>query len=241
MPTMQVFESPGNPWGGLSQGAWVTLRQPICMVLLRSAAVCDASGFAHAPRLFAAILCRTPLKYSLKAELGAFFPLLVHKPLELEDAPMSCLASALEASARIASDAQLLVDLFVNYDCDLQAVNIFERWMHGLQRASAAGDGGASERGTTQRAASISCMCAVLRSLDAWLIKLDGVVEPRVAESVDRPGNKSEGGDGGSRSEHDIEVLRVLLSFSVLCVLLSGLCPGAHIPRTVRCIPQALL
>lgn len=208
---MQVFESPGNPWGGLSQGAWVTLRQPICMVLLRSAAVGDASGFAHAPRLFAAILCRTPLKYSLKAELGAFFPLLVHKPLELEDAPMSSVASALEASARIGSDAQLLVDLFVNYDCDLQAVNIFERWMHGLQRASAAGDGSTTERGSTLRAASISCMCAVLRSLDAWLMKLDGVAEPRVVEAAD---GVVEAGEGATQSEHDIEVRRFAVSVS---------------------------
>lgn len=199
----QVFESPGNPWGALSQGAWVTLRQPVCMVLLRSATVGEESGFAHAPRLFAAILCRTPLKYSLKAELGAFFPLLVHKPLELEDAPLSSVASALEASARMASDAQLLVDLFVNYDCDLQAVNIFERWMHGLQRASAGGEGNSTERGATLRAASISCMCAVLRSLDAWVMKLDGVVEPRVAESVDGTVDVP---DAGSRSEYDIEV-----------------------------------
>jgi hypothetical protein len=203
---VQVFESPGNPWGALSPGAWVTLRQPICMVLLRSAAVGDASGFAHAPRLFAAILCRTPLKHSLKAELGAFFPLLVHKPLELEDAPLPSVASALEASARIAADAQLLVDLFVNYDCDLQAVNIFERWMHGLQRASSGGDVGSTERGFTLRAASISCMCTVLRSLDAWVMKLDGVAEPRVVEAFD---GAAEGAE--ARSEHDIEVCSIYL------------------------------
>lgn len=192
----------------------MTLRQPICMVLLRSAAVGDASGFAHAPRLFSAILCRTPLKYSLKAELGAFFPLLVHKPLELENAPMSSVASALEASARIAGDAQLLVDLFVNYDCDLQAVNIFERWMHGLQRASAAGEGGATERGATLRAASIGCMCTVLKSLDAWVQKLDGVAEPRVVESVD---GAVDGSEAGARPEHEIEVRSFLDCLQIAC------------------------
>jgi hypothetical protein len=191
------------------------------MVLLRSAAVRDASGFAHAPRLFAAILCRTPLKHSLKAELGAFFPLLVHKPLELDDAPISSVASALEASARIASDAQLMVDLFVNYDCDLQAVNIFERWMHGLQRAAAGGEGGGSERVETLRAASISCMCTVLRSLDAWVMKLDGVAEPRVVESVVKT---VEGGEApNTTSEHDIEVRPVSL-VHLLCVLESKPC-----------------
>ena len=47
----------------------------------------------------------------------------------------------------------------------------------------------------------------MLRSLDAWVIKLDGVVEPRVAESVDEPGQSVEGGELRSRSERDIEVL----------------------------------
>jgi hypothetical protein len=228
---LQVFESPGNPWGGLSMGAWVTLRQPVCMVLLRSATVNDESSFAHAPRLFAAVLCRTPLKHSLKAELGAFFPLLLHKPLELDAAPAASVASALEASARIAADAQLLVDLFVNYDCDLQAVNIFERWMHGLQRIAGGGDGAGSERAASLRVAAVSCVCTMLRSLDAWVAKLDGVAEPRVAEMA--PSGTAGTPEGTSNTERDIEV-RPTSSFR-------STCPVCCTPnRTCRCTPTRL-
>ena len=183
---LQVMESSGNPWGCVSAGAWMTLRQPICMVMLRSAALEDPSAFPLAPRLFACVLCRTPLRLSLKAELGAFFPLLLHKPLETEAADPSVLMSAMDASARIAADPQLIVDLFINYDCDLHSVNIFERWMHALQRVVVGGDeaAGGGERGVSARAAAIACVTSVLRSLDSWMAALEGTAEPRVAEAM---------------------------------------------------------
>jgi hypothetical protein len=36
-------------------------------------------------------------------------------------------AAALSALQSLLTDPQLLVDLFVNFDCDLQAANLFER------------------------------------------------------------------------------------------------------------------
>lgn len=33
---------------------------------------------------------------------------------------------------QLCSDAQLVVDLFVNYDCDLQAANLYERTVAAL-------------------------------------------------------------------------------------------------------------
>jgi hypothetical protein len=38
-------------------------------------------------------------------------------------------AAALSALQSLLTDPQLLVDLFVNFDCDLQAANLFERTM----------------------------------------------------------------------------------------------------------------
>lgn len=184
----------------------MTLRQPICMVLLRSAAMEDPSAFPLAPRLFACILCRTPLRLSLKPELGAFFPLLLHKPLEMDSAEASLLAPALEASARIAAEPQLMVDLFVNYDCDLHSVNIFERWIHGLQRVVVGHDelAGGVEHGVGSRAAAISCITTILKSLDRWTVSLDAAAETKAAVSVSN-GN-ADVLEAVSRSEAEIEV-----------------------------------
>lgn len=201
----------------------MTLRQPICMVLLRSAALEEPSAFPLAPRLFACVLCRTPLRLSLKAELGAFFPLLVHKPLEMEAAEAAVLASALEASARIAAEPQLMVDLFVNYDCDLHSVNIFERWMHGLQRVVVGGDDAAAggDRGVGARAAAIACVTSVLRSLDSWMVALEGTMEPRIAE--DLPDGLTDTLDALQRSEAEIEVGVYSRTVCVLAVLYASL------------------
>lgn len=48
---------------------------------------------------------------------------------------------------RLSPDAQSVVDIYVNYDCDLNAANIFERLVNDLSKI-AQGRGG-HELGTT--------------------------------------------------------------------------------------------
>lgn len=98
------------------------------------------------------------LRRSLKAELGAFYPLLLLRPIEnaITPVPPSSTSSSSTPSANPASptaasdlrttlhtldtqlialgslkalsgDPQLVVDLFVNYDCDLTAPSLYER------------------------------------------------------------------------------------------------------------------
>lgn len=89
------------------------------------------------------------VRLGLRAELGAFYPLLVLRYLEQQQAYLACAAAAaqpppqqqqqvqppdpgnvtaaLSALHGLLADPQLLVDLFVNFDCDLQAANLFER------------------------------------------------------------------------------------------------------------------
>ena len=40
----------------------------------------------------------------------------------------------MQALTRICGDAQCIVDLYVNYDCDLAAANIFERLVNDLSK-----------------------------------------------------------------------------------------------------------
>lgn len=90
-------------------------------------------------------LCR--IRLGLRAELGAFYPLLVLRYLEQQQAYLASAAAAaqqqqqqqvqppdpgnvsaaLSALHGLLADPQLLVDLYVNFDCDLQAANLFER------------------------------------------------------------------------------------------------------------------
>lgn len=65
----------------------------------------------------------------LKAEIGIFFPMLVLRVLEnvLQPSFLQKM-TVLNLLEKISQDSQIIIDIFVNYDCDLDAPNIFERY-----------------------------------------------------------------------------------------------------------------
>ena len=67
----------------------------------------------------------------LKAEIGIFFPMLVLRVLEnvLQPSFLQKM-TVLNLLEKITQDPQIIVDIFVNYDCDVDAPNIFERYLH---------------------------------------------------------------------------------------------------------------
>jgi brefeldin A-inhibited guanine nucleotide-exchange protein len=91
-----------------------------------------------------ALLCLPRLRAGLRAELGAFYPLLVLRCLEQQaqllgqaqqqqaereqlQQHQANVVAALGAMQGLLVEPQLLVDLYVNFDCDLQASNLYER------------------------------------------------------------------------------------------------------------------
>lgn len=123
----RVLGNPQHTWNHVSEPFCRHLRQPLCLALLRNCAANDPGAYALAVRLLAAILALPRLRLGLRAELGAFYPLLVLRPLEQEAPDPTNLLGALGVLRALLSDPQLVVDLFINYDCDLQASNLFER------------------------------------------------------------------------------------------------------------------
>lgn len=49
-----------------------------------------------------------------------------------------CRVVVLRCLREVCADGQLLVDLFVNYDCDLGSSNLFERLINGLVKMAQA-------------------------------------------------------------------------------------------------------
>jgi hypothetical protein len=49
-----------------------------------------------------------------------------------------CRVVVLRCLREVCADGQLLVDLFVNYDCDLDSSNLFERLVNGLVKMAQA-------------------------------------------------------------------------------------------------------
>lgn len=116
------------------------VRQYLCLALLKNC----AGGVPAAQRLCASIFLTllTRFRGALKAEVGVFFPMILLRPIEPATpgakpnaagaggavaVDLGHKAVALRCLSALCGDGQLLVDLFVNYDCDLEGANLFER------------------------------------------------------------------------------------------------------------------
>ena len=101
-----------------------------------------------------------------KQQVAALYPIMAIHPLESEASAAICV-SALRLIRRLASDSQVLVDLFVNYDCDLHAENLYERTVTALAKSAQVSD-------VLERDAVLTCLFSILRSLQAWHARGDG-------------------------------------------------------------------
>eukprot|EP00873_Tetraselmis_striata_P021183 jgi/Tetstr1/441447/TSEL_029692.t1 len=164
------------------------LKQYLCLSLLKNCAGSNAQAQRLSCSLFLTLVRK--FRQSLKAEVGVFFPMILLRAVEpvgghsnpgtaaatpgnpVGAGQMSVVLKCLKEQC---SDGQVLVDLFVNYDCDLEGSNLFERMVSGLVRI-AQGHGNIAENPTKQQleqeavlqTMATECLVAILRSLSNW-------------------------------------------------------------------------
>lgn len=154
---VKVLQNPQHRWENVRDAFMHHLRQPLCITLLRNCLATDPAAFQLAIKLLLAVMTQPKLRRGLKAELGAFYPLFVLRPLENgagiepaagaggsagaassvgvggvpggEQTDLNTLFVVLGSLKQLCSEPQLMADLFVNYDCDQQAPPLFERTM----------------------------------------------------------------------------------------------------------------
>ncbi|GAB5569119.1 brefeldin A-inhibited guanine nucleotide-exchange protein 2 isoform X1 [Prionailurus iriomotensis] len=105
----------------------------------------------------------------------------------------------IETLTRICADAQCVVDIYVNYDCDLNAANIFERLVNDLSKIAQGRSG--HELGMTPlqelslRKKGLECLVSILKCMVEW--SKDLYVNPNHQTSLgqERPTDQ-EMGDG---------------------------------------------
>lgn len=84
------------------------------------------------------------------------------------------------------SDAQSVVDIYVNYDCDLSAANIFERLVNDLSKIAQGRQ--ALELGATplqeksMRIKGLECLVSMLKCMVEW--SKDLYVNPNLQSSL---------------------------------------------------------
>ncbi|KAI4344676.1 hypothetical protein L6164_011875 [Bauhinia variegata] len=148
-----------------------SLKAYLSYALLRASVSQSPVIFQYATGIFSVLLMR--FRECLKGEIGIFFPLIVLRPLDGLEFPINLKLTVLRMLEKVCKEPQVVVDIFVNYDCDLEAPNLFERMVkilskiaQGIQNTdpnSVAGSQTASIKGS-----SLQCLVNVLKSLVDW-------------------------------------------------------------------------
>lgn len=148
-----------------------SVKAYLSYALLRASVSQSPVIFQYASGIFSVLLLR--FRESLKGEIGVFFPLIVLRSLDSSECPLNQKISVLRMLEKVCKDPQMLIDIFVNYDCDLEAPNLFERMVTTLSKIAqgtqtADPTSVAVSQTTSIRGSSLQCLVNVLKSLVDW-------------------------------------------------------------------------
>ncbi|XP_020257824.1 brefeldin A-inhibited guanine nucleotide-exchange protein 5 isoform X3 [Asparagus officinalis] len=166
-----------------------SVKAYLSYALLRASVSSSPIVFQHATGIFIVLLQR--FRESLKGEIGVFFPLIILRSLDSSESPLSHRTTVLRMLEKVSKDPQMLVDIFVNYDCDLNAPNLFERMVNSLSRIAQGTQSTdptptASVQATSVKGSSLQCLVSVLKSLVDWeKLKGDSTKQGSVIHSLE--------------------------------------------------------
>ncbi|WVZ77501.1 hypothetical protein U9M48_025360 [Paspalum notatum var. saurae] len=195
------------------------IKQYLCLSLLKNSALSAMSIFQLLCSIFVGLLSR--FRSGLKEEIGIFFPMLVLRVLENVHQPSFLQKmTVLNLLEKICKESQVLIDIFVNYDCDVDAPNIFERVVNGLLKTALGVPPGSTTTLTTAqdqtfRIESVKCLATIIKSMGSWMdqqLRI-GEFSPKVSEaslsslsslsSIDIPNILV--GEDGSGMDYDLQ------------------------------------
>ncbi|GAB2271567.1 Brefeldin A-inhibited guanine nucleotide-exchange protein 2 [Dionaea muscipula] len=149
------------------------IKQYLCLSLLKNSASTLMIVFQLSCSIFISLVAR--FRAGLKAEIGVFFPMIVLRVLENVSQPnFQQKMIVLRFLEKLCEDSQILVDIFINYDCDVNSSNIFERMVNGLLKTAQGVPAGAvttllPPQEVTMKFEAMKCLVAILKSMGDWM------------------------------------------------------------------------
>ncbi|KAD5802636.1 hypothetical protein E3N88_13996 [Mikania micrantha] len=180
-----------------------SVKAYLSYALLRASVSQFPTIFQYATGIFAVLFLR--FREGLKIEIGIFFPLIVLRTLDNSECPLNLKLMVIRMLEKICKEPQMLIDLYVNYDCDLEAPNSFERMVTTLSKiAQGTQDLDLNSTNSIQtgtvKGSSLQCLVNVLKSLVEWE-KLrreakQNIDEQSIHEEVSSVDSKEENNNG---------------------------------------------
>ncbi|KAL7238688.1 hypothetical protein ACSBR2_004729 [Camellia fascicularis] len=174
------------------------IKQYLCLSLLKNSASTLLIVFQLSCSIFMSLVSR--FRAGLKAEIGVFLPMIVLRVLENVAQPnFQQKMIVLRFLEKLCVDSQILVDIFLNYDCDVNSANIFERMVNGLLKTAQGVPPGAATtllppQEATMKLEAIKCLVAILKSMGDWVNKQLRIPDPHSLKKFEAVENGSESG-----------------------------------------------
>jgi len=108
------------------------IRQYLCLSLLKNGVSTIPSILQLSLDIFVTLI--RFFKEHLKSEIGVFFSNILLRILESSNSSGQQKQLTIQALQALVAEPQLMVDLFLNYDCDLEGKGIFTSMCDGLSR-----------------------------------------------------------------------------------------------------------
>ncbi|EMP35746.1 Brefeldin A-inhibited guanine nucleotide-exchange protein 2 [Chelonia mydas] len=171
------------------------IKQYLCVALSKNGVSSVPDVFELSLAIFLTLLSN--FKTHLKMQIEVFFKEIFLNILETSSSSFEHKWMVIQTLTRICADAQCVVDIYVNYDCDLNAANIFERLVNDLSKIAQGRSG--HELGMTPlqelslRKKGLECLVSILKCMVEW--SKDLYVNPNHQASLgpDRPSDQEMG------------------------------------------------
>uniref|UniRef100_A0A673C1X4 SEC7 domain-containing protein n=1 Tax=Sphaeramia orbicularis TaxID=375764 RepID=A0A673C1X4_9TELE len=146
------------------------IKQYLCVALSKNGVSSVPEVFELSLAIFLTLLSH--FKVHLKMQIEVFFREIFLTILETSTSSFEHKWMVIQTLTRICADAQCVVDIYVNYDCDLNAANIFERLVNDLSKIAQGRSG--QELGITPlqelslRKKGLECLVSILKCMVEW-------------------------------------------------------------------------
>ena len=151
------------------------VKRNLCLSLLQNCVSSMTSVFKISLHIFLALIQN--FKEHLKREIGVFFTNVFFVILESNNSSYSQKMLVIHVIYKLCDTPQTLVDIFVNYDCDLESINIFEVIVNNLSRilkarVSASGTETLKQE-QDMRLHALRALVTITRSIVVWTEKFE--------------------------------------------------------------------
>ncbi|KAL1567357.1 brefeldin A-inhibited guanine nucleotide-exchange protein 2-like [Salvia divinorum] len=176
------------------------IKQYLCLSLLKNSASTHMIVFQLSCSIFMSLVSR--FRAPLKAEIGVFFPMIILRVLENVVQPnFQQKVTVLHFLEKLCVDSQILIEIFLNYDydCDVNASNIFTRMVNGLLKTAQGVPPGVSStlqslQDASMKLEAMKCLVAILKCMGNWMNNQLRIADIQSSKKLDAADNGSNTG-----------------------------------------------